>query len=289
MKYSKPQPFKEALSASQVKTLLPTGLSSAELEQFPADVLERGRFSARVRSATHLDVLDQGVNALLEGKTDLATARLNLKQFLQDTGYLAPEEDRGTLTDFASDERTNLQLRTNVQMAQGYGYWKQGQDTDLLDAFPASELIRVEDRAVPRGEKRGPHGALVPDPENSWPARWNRARAATTADGATDSSSGRMVALKGHPIWVKLSRFGQPYEPFDYNSGMGLRDVPRRDAMKLGIIGRNTIVPPQDRPFNADLQASPEIRSDTLRSLLEQTGVGQFDSDGVFVATGGDS
>ncbi|MFA5263062.1 MAG: hypothetical protein WC378_04500 [Opitutaceae bacterium] len=268
MIFARPMPFKEALKASQVRILMPTSFGTADLAKLDASVLERARFSARVRSAEHLAVIDDGINDLASGQIDLATARLRVKQYLRSTGYKAEEGTAGGLQDFSSDTRIDLQLLTNVQQAQGYGWWKQGQDPDLLDAFPAQEFLRVESRIKPRQD---------------WPQRWDAARAATTTDGATESGSGRMVALKNHPIWVALSRFGTPYEPFDFNSGMGVEDVARADAMDLGIIERDTQIFPEDRPFNADLKASPEIRSERLRALLEQSGVGHFDDQGVFV------
>lgn len=270
MKFSRAMPFKAALNASHVKVLLPTTLSSAEIEQLDTQIRELGRFSAKVRSARHLSVLDDGINTLVAGQGDMATQRLALKQFLKSTGYLAPEEKRGGLEDFASDARTNLQLRMGVQMAQGYGHWRQGQDPDLLFAFPARELLRVEDREKPR----------------DWIERWKAARNATTTDGATDpdAAGGRMVAIVGHPIWIELSRFRQPYEPFDFGSGMGTEDVGRRDAMDLGIIDLHTQIFPQDRPFARDVTADLDIRSAKLRALLEESGVGHFNSAGVFVA-----
>lgn len=266
--FVRPMPYKEALNASQVKTLLRTSLGSADLARLDPAILERARFSAKVRSAQHLQVLDDGTNDIVAGQMDFATARLRLKQFLGRTGYQPPEELRGTLQDFSSDVRTDLQLRMNVQMAQGYGFWKQGQDPDLLDAFPAREFLRVESREEPRTD---------------WPQRWNDARRATITDGATDADTGRMVALVGHQIWAKLNVFGHDYEPFDWNSGMGTEDVSRDEAIELELIARDTQIFPQDRPFNADLQASPEIRSDKLRALLEQSGVGRFNAQGVFV------
>ncbi|MBI5689248.1 MAG: hypothetical protein HZC55_04065 [Verrucomicrobia bacterium] len=276
MKFPRALPFRQAVDAAQARTLLPTGLRTREFEQLVADghaaVLERARFSAGVRSVQHLDVIDSGINDLVAGATDLATQRLAVKNFLRGTGYLAPEGERGGLQDLASDRRINLQLSIGVQQAQGYGWWKQGQQPDLLDAFPAREFVRVEAREVPRAD---------------WPARWDAARAATLADGATASSSGRMVALVGHPLWAQLNRFGVEYEPFDFGSGMGVEDVARADAMELGIIGRDTQIFPQDRPFNAGLRASPEVRSGRLRQLLEETGLGRFDAQGVFIWGGG--
>ncbi|MCX6952916.1 MAG: hypothetical protein NTV51_12240 [Verrucomicrobia bacterium] len=272
MKYSKALPFKQALNASQVKTLLPTDFTSAQLQQLRGDILERGRFSARVRSVQHLDVIDQGINDLVAGATDLATQRLAVKRFVQGTGYMAPEDKRGGLQDLASDARINLQLRIGTQQAQGAGWWQQGQDADLLYAFPARAFVRVEAREKPR---------------DNWPQRWNEARANTVTDGATDSASGEMVALEGHPIWIALSVFKTPYEPFDFGSGMGREDVDRTRTIALGLMSESTVIFPQSRPFNQDLKASPEVRSSRLRSLLESTGIGRFDQDGVFVFTGG--
>jgi hypothetical protein len=271
MKFSAPMPFQEALDQSQAKTLLPTSLGTRDLQRLKPEVRERARFSAKVRQAEHLAVLDRGTNAMVAGQLDLATARLQIKQYLARTGHRPPEGKEGGLQDFSSDRRTNLQLLTNVQQAQGYGWWQQGQDPDLLDAFPAREFLRVEDRLVPRED---------------WPNRWDLARLATTIKGATPSSSGRMIALVGHPIWAKLNRFGVEYEPFDFGSGMGTEDVDRAEAIAVGVIDRDTQIFPQERPFNQDLQASPEIRSAKLRSLLESSGVGRFRGD-VFVATKG--
>lgn len=267
--FAAPMPFKDALDQAQAKTLLPTSLGTRDLQKLSVDIRERARFSAKVRLVEHLSVIDDGVNDMAAGQLDLASARLRVKQFLVRTGYKAPEGKEGGLQDFSSDKRINLQLLTNVQQAQGYGWWKQGQAPDILDAYPAQEFLRVEARLNPR---------------NDWKDRWDYARLTTSTRGATAGKSGRMVALKNHPIWVKLSRFGTPYEPFDFNSGMGVEDVSREDAMALGVIDRDTQIFPQERPFNGDLQATPEVRSEKLRSLLEQSGVGRFTRDGVFVA-----
>lgn len=271
MRFAKPMPFAEALDAQAVRSLLPTSMSSAEIAQLPARIRERARFSATVRNADHLAVIDDVATQVTDGTLDIATARLRIKQFVASTGYRPDPELRGGLQDLLSTARTDLQVRMNVQLAQGAGWHQQGQDPAVLDAFPALEFLRVESREEPR---------------LNWPERWNRARAETVTDGATDSSTGRMVALKGHPIWVRLSRFGLPYEPFDFGSGYGTEDVSRGEAMDLDLIGRDTVIFPDDRGFNQDLQASPAVRSDRLRSAIEDTGIGRFDADGVLHFTG---
>ena len=263
MIYSKPMPFAEAQAASDLKTILPTSMTSAELAQLSADIRERARFSAQVTLAEHLDVIDTGISDVLEGKSNVAVARSAVKQFLDSVGYQPAAGTEGGLTDFSSDERINLQLTMGIQMAQGYGQWTQSQDSAILDAFPADEFVRDQSRLHPR---------------TNWPQRW--------LDAGGQFFGGRMIALKNDPLWVKLSAFGLPYPPFDYNSGMGLRDVSRSEAMQLGLIDRDTQIKPQKRNFNADLQSSPEIQSAHLRELLDASGVGKFSADGVFEYTG---
>ena len=47
---------------------------------------------------------------------------------------------------------------------------------------------------------------------------------------------GSFIALLTSPIWVELSRFGYPYPPFDFNSGMRVRPVGHRICKELGLL-----------------------------------------------------
>ena len=97
----------------------------------------------------------------------------------------------------------------------------------------AQELVRVEAR----------------DEERDWAGIWH-------AHGGA-FYDGRMVALKGDPVWVAISRFGLPYPPFDYNSGMGVEDVAHDEAVALGLIAEDYL-PPETSPledFNKGLEA----------------------------------
>lgn len=267
MPLTSPMPFTEALQAREVRTLLRTSGTSADFERLarlePA-VLERATFSATLELARALDGIERGTQAILAGKTDQATVRLELKKIFEREGYTAAPEIAGTLQDFRTDERLNLIIETNVELARGYGQWLQGQQADVLDEWPAQELIRVRDAEKPR----------------DWQQRWIDAGGVFRAD-----SGNRMIALKNDPIWSRLSRFNLPYPPFDYNSGMDLRDVDRDEAEALGLLDAGTVLLPQDRDFNADLQAAPAVRSNWLVEGLEATGVGEFRDDGVFVFT----
>ncbi|MBR0198127.1 MAG: hypothetical protein IJQ34_08330, partial [Kiritimatiellae bacterium] len=67
------------------------------------------------------------------------------------------------------------------------------------------------------------------NPRGDWPKRWQKA-------GGKIFPGGRMIALKDDPVWVKLSVFDNPFPPFDWGSGMGLEDIGRKEAVKLGLI-----------------------------------------------------
>lgn len=272
MNFTAPMPFKEALDARQVKTLLPTTGRTADFAQLRAAIKERAMFSATVQSADLLQKYDDLINGILTGQVGEAEARVQIKALLDDMGYEPDPALAGGLQDLSSTPRIDLTLETNVDVARGYGWFAQGQDPLVLDAFPAQELVRFFQTGKPR----------------DWAARWAKVGGAFY--------DGRMIALKNDPIWNKLGDssifpdgLGNPYAPFAFNSGMDVRDVSREDATALGLIDDNTELLPQDRGFNADLQASPDVRSESLRTMMEGSGLGTFNADGTFVFTGGNS
>jgi hypothetical protein len=248
-----PVPFKEALQSRAVKKLFPTGMSSADLEKLPVAFREQAMFSARTMNGQYLQEIADRVRTILNPTTetradgtqftegmDFATARTELKDVLKSMGYAAEPGEEGTIKDLSSDARLDLVLDTNVKMAQGYGYWQQGQDPDVLEVYPAQELFRAEARKEERDWGITANG------------RWCTAARAVGDEAALrcwSEHNGRMVARKDSPIWVALSRFGQPYPPFDFNSGMDIRDVDRETAVELGVIGENDRVQPQSREF----------------------------------------
>lgn len=260
-----PMPFHEALDAREVKVLLPTELRTDLLQTLSPQVRERAMFSAGVTSAETLQEFSDAIGDLATGRVDRATKRANLKRFLEKKGYAPAEGERGSLTDLSSDARLNLILETNLEMAQGYGRWVQGQDPAILDQWPAQELVRVRDAREPR----------------PWLTIWQDA-------GGTVFPGNRMIALKNDRIWMRISRFGLPYPPFDFNSGMDVQDIDRDEAMALDLIDRDTELFPQSRDFNQDLQATPDVREESLRQELEEqlAGVASF-VDGVLRLIGG--
>lgn len=265
---STPMPFAEALQARAVKQLLPTDFRTSLLDTIPAELRERAMFSAGVTNAEFLQRASDGIDALTAGTTDRATQRAELKKLLATLNYQPVPGEEGSLTDLSGDRRLNLILDQNLQQAQGYGRWMQGQDPEVLAQWPAQELVRVIDSEHPR----------------DWAQRW--------AEAGGTFYAGRMIALKNDPrdpgFWSRLSRFGTPYPPFDFNSGMDVQDIDRDEAEALGVIDPTTTIAPQSRDFNTDLQATPEVRSAALKDALGETlsGVAQF-IGGVLRFTGG--
>jgi hypothetical protein len=119
-----------------------------------------------------------------------------------------------------------------------------GNDPAVLDEFPAQEMLRIEARRVPR----------------DWPSRW------AAAGGRT--YNGRMIARKDDDIWTRISRFGTPFPPFDFGSGMGVADVGRQEAESLGVIAPGERVAPTEAKFNDNLQASLADLDDAGRAEL---------------------
>jgi hypothetical protein len=278
------KPFRDALARIRRQAIAPTELGTAALEQIPAAIRERSFFSARVMHAGILqearDLLDTaiagGVPAPDGSRTpgsgvNMATFRLRMKEYLDKLGYVPAEGEDGTLKDLTSDQRLEVIYRTNVEMAQGYGAHVRQQNAAALDAFPAQELYRLESRMQPR----------------AWGQRWNNAiqflgRQNTSARFVSDlrADSG-MFALVNDPIWTAISRFGLPYPPYDFNSGMWVRDIDRLQAEELGLLPPGAPAPtPQLRDFNADLQAPVSTISEALQAALAAFG---SVVDGIFI------
>lgn len=240
MIFAEPIPFVEALRRTAARRVMPTNLGTAELRQLGQQVLEKSLFSARNTMEPYLEEVRRAVMDLLDGKTDVATSRSKLKRELLRLGYEPDPDKRGTIEDFSSDRRLELVIRTNTQMAQGYGYDRQGQEESVLDEWPALELFRAEDRVQ----------------ERNWQSRWMTAGAASGQDDGWGIFGGRMVALKNHPIWDELGNprlfedgIGNAYPPFAFGSGMDVRDVSRAEAMEMGLIDRDMRIRPRINQF----------------------------------------
>lgn len=283
MTFAAPMPFAEALQFAREKELLPTTLSSAQLSKLGGDLKRRATFSARISRADLLQFIHDSTEKIAGGITEggdvagahedgdrmlsIPEAKAQLKEMAQAVGW-EPEnpEDIGTIKDIRSDSRLQLVVETNVLDTMNGGRWIAGQDAIALDVNPAQEMVRMGNPKVPR----------------DWPARWNDARSATIEDGATDSASGRMVALKNHPIWQALGdgaggytdTLGNPWAPFAFLSQMNTIDVPRDEAVALNLLTETTLIDPESRGLNDGLDASAERFGEALqRALADDPGL----------------
>ena len=180
------------------------------------------------------------VQMIVEGRGNLPEARLAIQKVLRESGYQPEPDDEGTAMDFGQFERQNLVIQTNVDMARGYGQLVGQNDPNILDAYPALELVRVGKRMHPRGDPCYPPGSVG---SIGWEKRWQEAAEKSGDEDALMAlkKTARMVALKSSPIWDSLGNLwddslGNPYPPFAWDSGMYTEDVERFDAEDLGLL-----------------------------------------------------
>jgi hypothetical protein len=257
MIFSEPIDFDAAIRTLREKELIPTSMTSAMISRLRDDFTIRGMFSAQTMNAQLLQgYLDQLQDA--GSQSNLATMRVAIKDLIDELEIAPPsEEEAGTLTDLGSNARIGLVLKTNLEMARGKGQYDEGMTEGALQAFPALELIRVEDRREPR------------DWFDIWDDAADDLGDETTATSAEET--GRMVARKGDPIWLAISDFGQPFPPFKFNSGMGVEDVDYQDAVDLGVIDADSDAPdPEDFDFNEGVESSvAELAPEIVKVLGE--------------------
>jgi hypothetical protein len=238
-----------ALQQWRGRTVWPTEFGSADLRGFSRELMLRSVFSARTTNAEYLQEVAHVIDECLAGRINIATARWMLMKKLKQLGYdpatgfpqdmaAVPPAEAGTLQDLSSEQRIDLMLKTNIALARNYGRAVGGNTEFARYAWPAWELVRIELRHTPRGERRGKEGALVADPEHGWPARWEAAAESVGWEGALH---GRLMARKDSPIWQALAdgvggygdTLGHPFPPFAFNSGMDWRSVKRAEWLAL--------------------------------------------------------
>lgn len=220
-------PWQAAVDRLSSKTTVGSRLRSAEWAAQPQALRDQAFFSAGVEQVKTLDAMRTKIQQGMQQVRTEGTL-MNKARFVADLRALlgAAPGDSGDLTDLTSRRRLELIWDFQVADAHGHAAHKAALDPNLLDAYPAYRLTRLESRRVPR----------------DWFVRW---AAAGSAAGWAAASRRAMVALKTSPIWQHLSRFGRAWPPFDYNSGMGLEDVDRDEAESLGLLPKEE--PPAER------------------------------------------
>ncbi len=253
-------PIADAVESITRRTILPTKLGSADIARvIPLELREAAQFSAKVENVRYLQYIQDQVEKKLsltrrgENGAGAFVSRekfiAELRQIARDEGIAATDGRQGTLQDPASFARAKLIYDTQIQRAAGYAKWQRDQNPNRLVNYPCQELIRIGERRVPR----------------DWQARW-------LAEGGK-LFAGRMIAAKNDKIWTGISRFRTPWPPFDFNSGMGLRDISRSEAEQLSVIPKDTVIAPSEVRFNDTLQASLKgIKPANRQPLIDEFG-----------------
>ena len=232
----------------RVKDLLPTTLGSEEIRgTIAADILRRSVFSARMASATYLAQIRDVCARVLAGEINQATAVKELMDTLTAMGH--SPQDPGGLTNPASLRRLNLIVDTQTQMAASVARID-NQTEATVALWPAWELVRFEDRRVPRQD---------------WARRWREAGNAVGWQGALQN---RFIALKNSPIWAALGAgaggfrdtLGNPYPPFAFSSGLDWQEVSAEECKKLGLNTSDVVKPPRPQLAPGELSIEEAVR-----------------------------
>lgn len=262
------EPLQTAADQFRQKTVVPSKRTSDQWEALPAEIRMRSMFSAQVESERILAEAKARLQSRLDlekrdGRTmDRGVFIEEMRNILLDSGYRRPKGvKRGSLRDLKSSRRLGLIFDMNVAQAQGYAKWKLGMTPQGLANEPAQELVRIKSKIEVR----------------NWPQIWRyvggKFFGGYGANKDYPASHGRMIALKTDPIWTQISRFGTPWPPFDWGSGMGLRNIDRREAEALGLITPEDTLEPLDSPFNENLEASlasiPEDGRERIAEALQ--------------------
>lgn len=277
--FSKALTWAEGVRRLAQRKILPTTLGTEELRSLGGDVKRWAVFSAKISKAEALQEINDVTREIIRGITpkdeetfvytakdgtqevrrkkplqlSIPDAKYQLRQKFRELGVMVENPAKiGTIEDPESDARLQLIVQTQEELAYNYGKFVSNQDPDLLDLWPCQELVRVSPSLVQR----------------DWKARWKLC--------GGHLYEGRMIALKNSDIWDRLGdsttfpdALGNPYPPFAFNSGMGVEDVSRPEAERLGVILPNTPAPlPRKRELTEDVKASPERFDESIRLAL---------------------
>ncbi len=226
---------------------MPTDAGSDELARLAPAIRAHSFFSARVANGHVLDKLREISDSYTRGETDIATARLRLKQWLDRNGAGKIEEpgsrEDARMSNLWSTARLNLILRQNARMAYAAGEWEQGQSEDSRRMFPYWRYVASTSES-PRSSHRQYAGKIF---------------------------------RKDDPIWHRI------FPPWDFNCKCSVEEVaadeveddkvePLTNEDKLPAIADSGFAfDPAEalRVYDPELIHSEELRENTVRDLMD--------------------
>ncbi|MCH5285252.1 MAG: hypothetical protein J1E42_06595 [Akkermansiaceae bacterium] len=198
------------------KKIYAVALTTEQVDRLSREFREKAAWIVGQDEAHIIDSYYRAAERIASGELTAAEARRMVREALAEAGYQA--ENPGSWGDLKDGTaRQKLILETNVNKAAGYAYYTSMQGSD---AYPAQRLVRMGHRKQPR----------------DWQARWMQAYASLPPEEQAKALPTQMVALMDCKIWEALSRWGDPYPPFDYGSGMDVDAVDYDTAARLGLV-----------------------------------------------------
>jgi len=227
--------FDEALKQFSQKNAVGSKYRTADWREVPLAIRQRAFFSAGLESERISQSMRDYIESYLAGESTTSRAdfvaemrRLLIKEGvgkMLPNGEIDPKIDNMDLTDLRSLRRLQLIFDTNVEAARSHAQWQEGQDEDLLWVWPAQRFVRVR----PVGNPRIYH----------------------------EDALGNVRRKDDLPYWLSLNPdFGVPYGPWGFESGCGVEDVDRDEAVKLGLISADERLQPQKQALNQHFAAS---------------------------------
>jgi len=236
--------FDEALKQLKNKISVGSSNKTSDWRSVPLAIRQRAFFSAGLESERVAESMRSYLETYLAAEGSMSRAdfvaemrRLVIKEgigkMLPD-GTIDPRIDNSDLTDLRSLRRLQLIFDTNVEQARSFAQWREGQDEDVLWVWPAWRFVRVR----PVGQPRDYHEAAL----------------------------GEVRRKDDLDFWMSLNRdFGVPYGPWGFESGCGVDEVERDEAIKLGLIKESEVIKPQLAELNDRFSASVEGLGGTSR------------------------
>lgn len=276
MTFTEPQPFAEALKKLDERTIALSPLRSAEWrEKVAAGLRDRAFFSSTLENARVAQSMKDFIGDFLAKSIDPGTGGLKagsraefvaemrelciregLGSIDPETGKINPEIDESDLTDLRSMSRLQLIFDVQTESAHEYGFWAQGNDPDLLYAYPAQRFLRIRPVRAPRP--------------------------------LHEANNGVVRRKDDMDFWLSMNPdFGVPYGPWGFGSGMGVEDVDRIEAEELGLIAPGEEIASPERELNDRLSAGVrDLDSETKEELRRIFGPQVRESNGRMEWTG---
>lgn len=215
------------------------GLDSVELAAMEASAKESIFFSTKISDAKLLSEMQDYIAKAARGESGFHREHFLAKM----RSFLGVEEGLSKrMDDITSAQRLRLIYDFHTTRISALKQYER--DKKNADIFPAREFFRIESRKIHR----------------KWRERWIKA--------GGKFYNGRMIAPTLSPIWEKLSAFGVPYAPFDFNSGMGTNALMKPEAVELGVVSEKEEEKPDEKPFDLDFSAGETQELPVLETRL---------------------